>query len=384
VTEYYTAVATSAAGTLRRIGNAGTGAFAGVDKWGAPSSIYGSNFASSGSTGDGPVMLSGLLAEGLQMPVRVINRAFSGSSIDSWISVANGGLANTNGANKWETFASAVQLLAAQLGTTPAALLRMVVWHQGETDAHTMTPAQWKAKLAIVHAQCKALAGNRADFLFGVYALGPGHFNNSAEGEFGAFRVAQYEYATTTPGAFFAGSAYDAPTPIDEVHIGSDGFHRIDRRGAKAALYALGITSAATGRGGNGNGPRMVGAAWDGSGVVLTFAHAGGNALLDGVAGTGTALTVFEFKDSGGAVMPYTSTAITGPTTVRVPMASKPATVSLGLMNVPCGTANGTSISFNAAAGLYDNDGYWQYGTTAPTPIGSPALPCASITVTGS
>jgi hypothetical protein len=244
-----------------------------------------------------------------------------------------------------------------------------------------MTPTQWKAKLAIVHAQCKALAGNRADFLFGVYALGPGHFNNSVEGEFGAFRVAQYEYATTTPGAFFAGSAYDAPTPIDEVHIGSDGFHRIDRRAGKAALYALGVTSAATGRGGNGAGPRVASAAWDDSGVVVTLAHSGGNGLLDGAGGNGGSLTGFEFKDAVGTVIPYTGSAITGPNTVRLAMATKPATMSYGLMNVPCGTANGTSISFAPASCLYDNDGYWQYGTTAPTAVGSPLLPCAAITV---
>lgn len=365
-------------GTLRRIGNIGTGTFAGADKWGAPYATYGSNYASEGSQGDGPVMFTGLLAAGLNAKVRVVNRAVGGSSIDSWISIANGGPAS---GNNWETFAAAVANLATELGTTPAALLRMVVMHQAETDAHSMTVAQWSAKCATVHAQCKALAGNRADFLFGLYALGPGSFNGSLEGEFGKMRVGIIAYATGTPGAFFAGNAYDADTS-DGVHIISEGFHRIDRRGAKAALYALGAASAATGRGGNGAGPRIVGATWDGSGVVVTVAHAGGNALKDGSGGAGNALTGFEFKDSAGTVITPAGSGITAPTTMRFPMATRPATVSFGLANFPCGSGSG-GPTFNPAACVYDNDGYWQYGTSAPTALGSPLQPCAPITVTG-
>jgi hypothetical protein len=382
---YNSADPPTAAGTLRRIGNVGTGAFAGADKWGAPSSIYGSNFdnPNSGSKGDGPVMLSGLLAAGLKMPVRVINRAVKGSSINSWISIANGG--PTSG-NCWEVFAAAVALLASQLGTTPAALLRMVKMQQGETDAHTMPPALWKDKVAIVHAQSKALAGNRPDFLFGLYALGAGSFNGSTQGEFGAYRVAAIEYATSTPGAFFAGNTYDAAT-IDGVHINSEGFHRIDRRAAKADLYALGITSAATGLGGNGAGPRIdkTNTTFAAGVITVNVLHAGGNALLDGAAGTGGSLTTFEIKDKDGNVVPYTS-SISGPSQIKLtPTGSYtgPLTLSNAMMNVPCGVS-ASATTFAPAGCAYDNDGYWQYGTTASTPIGSPLQPCAAFTVTGS
>jgi hypothetical protein len=273
--------------------------------------------------------------------------------------------------------------LATALSTTPATLLRMVVWHQGETDVHTMTPSQWTAKLATVHAQCKALAGNRSDFLFGVYALGPGPFLTNVEYEFGAFRVAQIAYATTTPGAFFAGNTYDGTCAnADTVHLDSESFNRMDRRAAKAALYALGATSAATGRGGNGAGPRVIGAAWDGSGVVVTVAHAGGNALQDGAGGTGTALTGFEFKASDGSIITPTGSSITSATTIRFPMATKPATASFGLTNQPVSVGTGPT-TFYPSRCVYDNDGYWQYGTTAATTLGSPLQPCAAITVTG-
>jgi hypothetical protein len=375
-TEYAGSTAT---GALQRIGNAGTGSFSGADKWGAPYAIYGSNFTQPGNKGDGPVMLSGLLASGLGARVRVINRAVSGSSIDSWISIANGGPAS---GNNWEVFAAAVANLATQLGTTPAAFLRMVMLHQGETDAHTKTPAQWSAKVDIVRAQCKALAGNRADFLFGLYALGPGRFNGSVEGEFGAYRVEAIRYATTTPGVFFAGDTYDTSTPDDAVHINSEGFHRADRRAAKAALYALGATSAATGRGGNGAGPRVTGATRSGNIITVNIAHAGGNALQDGTGGAGAALTGFRVFD-GGSQVTISATAITGAATIQLTLASAPTgvvTLDHAIMNAPCHSGTGP-FTFVPAGCVYDNDGYWQYGTTAPTAVGSPLQPCAAFTV---
>lgn len=384
VTEYAALSETSADGTQRRIGNVGTGAFAAADKWGAPSGsgtgAYGSNYTLGTNRGDGPIMLSGLIAAALKTRVRVINRAVRGVSIDTWISVANGGPAT---GNNWETFASAVAKQAALLSMTAAQLLRMVAWHQGETDAHTMTAAQYTAKLAIVHQQCKDLAGNRADFLFGVYALGPGSFNGSTEGEFGKMRVALQAYAQNTPGAFFAGCTYDAAT-IDPVHINSESFNRTDRRGGKAALYALGATSAATGRGGNGAGPRVdtANTARAGSVITVNFLHAGGSALLDGLGGSGGSVTTFEVKDAGGAVIPYTC-AVTGGAQAKLTLNAAftaPLTLSNAMMNVPCGSGT-NPISFNPAGCLYDNDGYWQYGTTVPTAIGSPVQSCAAFNV---
>lgn len=376
--EYFGAGTT---GTLRRIGNIGTGTFAGADKWGAPSSSYGGNREFVGSQGDGPIMLSGLIAAGLNTRVRVVNRAVIGSSIDSWISIANGGPASNN---YWETFAAAVTNLATQLETTPASLLRMVVMQQGETDAHTMTASQWTAKCAIVHAQCKALAGNRSDFLFGVYSLGPGSFNGSTEGEFGKMRAAQVAYATGTSGAFYAGSTYDAATG-DVVHIDSPSFNRIDRRAGKAALYALGATSAATGRGGNGAGPRITDATRSGSLITVNISHAGGNALQDGGGGAGAALTGFRVFD-GASQVAISATAITSPTTIQLTLASTPSgvvTLDHAMMNVPCG-AGANPITFTPAGCVYDNDGYWQYGSASPTALGSPLQPCAAFTVTGS
>jgi hypothetical protein len=384
-TEYAGASPSDTSGTLQRIGNVGKGSFAGADKWGAPSAIYGDNYNHSGNSGDGPVMLSGLLAAGLGARVRVINRAVSGTSITAWISIANGG--PTSG-NCWEVFAAAVTNLATQLGTTPAALLRMVMMQQGETDAHTMPPAQWSAQVDIVRLQCKALAGNRDDFLFGVYALGPGHYNGSLDGEFGAYRVEAIRYATTTPGVFFAGNTYDVSTAnLDPVHIISEGFHRADRRAGKAALYALGATSAATGRGGSGAGPRVdtQNTTFAAGVITVNMLHAGGNALLDGAGGTGDNLTTFEVKDKTGAVIPY-APKISGPAQVKLTLTGSftgPLTLSNALRDAPCHTGT-ASYTFVPAACLYDNDGYWQYGTATATTIGSPSQPCAAFTVTGS
>lgn len=378
VTEY---AGTTATGTQRRIGNVGTGAFAGSDKWGAPFATYGSNYTAGTNQGDGLIMLSGLIASGLNTRVRVVNRAKVGVSIDTWISVANGG--PNDSTNNWEIFKAAVTNQASLLGITPAQLLRMVVMQIGETDSHVYSAAQWTPKVAMVHQQCKELAGNRADFLFGIYALGPGSFNGSTEGEFGKMRVAIQDYATNTPGAFFAGSTYDTAT-TDAVHTDSAGFHKADRRGAKAALYALGATSAATGRGGSGVGPKIdkSNTARVGSVITVNFLHAGGNALLDGLGGAGGSVTTFEVKDAGGVVIPYTcavSSAAQAKLTLNASFTA-PLTLSNAMMNVPCGSGT-NPISFNPAGCLYDNDGYWQYGTTTSTTLGSPVQACAAFNI---
>lgn len=310
------------------------------------------NSASGSARADGPVYLANMLAMELGVPVMLVEKAKSGSNITSW----------TDGtATNWVDFRN--KIIAA------GGDMEAMFWYQGETNAVSATQTYMTSRWDILLTNCLALTGRTtATFKIGMVSLGPGHYQNSVEGQFGAMRIWQRDYAIGKPGWFYATGAHASSCAADTVHIGGQGHGDNGRREARSlmALYGVGVSGA---------GPRVTGAAWDGSGVVMTLQHAGGTALTDGAGGTGAALTGFEFKDAGGVVMPYTASAITSPTTLRFALPSKPATASYGLMNVPHGVDNGASITFVPASCAFDN-------VAMPNMVyGCPLQPCAAMNI---
>lgn len=330
------------ASTWRRIGNIN-------DSYppNTPFSTYGT-FTNVGQRGDGYVYLGNLIAAATGVPVAFIERGVGGSDVASWMS----------GQVNWNAFASAV--------TDAGGGMEMALWLQGESDANLMSTATMKLRLADLHSQLKTLTGRgNTDFHFGVISIGPGSFNGSSEGEFGNMRAAHVEFATSTAGAFYVGAAHDTAT-TDGVHINGEGFSRLGRRWAKAAIARLSGGSAHC-------GPSISSTSRSGATITVTCSHTGGSALMDGAGGNGSSLTGFEVFDNGTPVT-ISSTVISG-NTVILTLASTPAgtvTMSYAMQNAP----HGTATSFVPAQALYDNDLYLN------SSVGLPLAPHGLMTVT--
>lgn len=330
-------------GVVTRIGNYNDNRPAGQKL-----SVYGSDRTNGVYVGDGFVWFANAVAAAVDAPVCLIERAVGGSSITTWQA----------GQTHWNAFAAAVTAAGGDIGA--------VIWYQGETDAHNMNPVLHRQRLANVHQQCMDLVGrNTSNFHFGIVTLGVGSYGGSVDGEFGAMRALLADYANTTPGAFLAATAHDSFTS-DGVHLVGSAFGRVGRRAGKSLAARFGV-------GTSGAGPRIVGAAWDGSGVVLTVQHTGGTGLMDGAGGNGTALTGFEFKDAGGMPIAHTGSSIASPTAFRFALPSIPATVSYAMMNTPHGASSTVVPTF--ASIPCDNALYFD------STVGCPLQPCAAIAV---
>lgn len=309
--------------------------------------------------GDGYVYVANLLAQSVGCIVCLVERAVGGSNIIDWVGA--GQPANDH----WGQAAAAVQAVG---GDCEFALMYI-----GETNASTTTTtATMVSHYGTLMGRCHALTGrNASNFHLGVMSLGTGSYLNSAEGRFGAMRAAAVEFGNNTPGAFFAGAIHDSQTDSDNVHINGESH-------AKAGARNVACLKARYGLGPSGAGPRIIGAAWDGSGVVLTLQHTGGTALLDGAGGTGTALTGFDFKDAGGVLIAYTASAITSPTTIRFALPAKPATAAYAMTNSPHNvTPTDPKTALVPASCVYDNV------PIQGSVVGCPIQPLAAITVTG-
>lgn len=310
--------------------------------------------------GDALVYFANLLSQNLGMTVMIIERATSGSNIDNWMSDAGSKA-------PWTDFVTAV---TAQGGD-----IEGCTWHQGETNANTMSRATRLTKMAQLHGQMHTLTGrNASTFKFCITTIGPGPYIGSSDGEFGTIREADNWYARNTAGAFIGASAHNAATPGDPVHIDGEGFGRIGRVEAKSVLAAYGI-------GVSGAGARITGMARSGTTVDVSVVHSGGTALTDGAGGTGTALTGFQFFDAGagGAAIAVTGSTILNATTIRLTLASAPVgalTGSYAMADVPHGVFVGPGNSFVPASTVCDNATY--YNST----VGCVLQPLAAITVT--
>lgn len=341
------------AGAKRRIGN--------INDSVAANTVNGSPGYTAGLTvnadanGEGFVFLGNLLAQGMNCPVLLIERAVNGSVIESWL------IGQTN----WTNYAAAI---AANGGDIEFALGQI-----GESNAAGTSIATMKARFATVHAQHLAMTGRTtANFKFMLDGLGIGSYQGSTEGQFGNMRAAVAQYCAENAGAFYSTTGHDVHTS-DGVHYHHTGYNKVGRRDAKSLLAALGVGTSAA-------GPRCTGAARIGQVITLTIAHAGGNALQDGAGGTGTALTGFQIYDdgAGGAAIAISATAITSATSLALTMATTPVgplRIAYAMMNCPHSANSVTAPTL--ASIVHDNATYHNSGT-----LGCPLRPFAAIPVT--
>jgi len=317
---------------------------------------YSSGLTIQSNRADGYAYTANLLAQGLNCIVCLVERAVGGSNMIDWIGL--GSPAN----DKWKAAADAVTAVGSDC--------EFALWYQGESNANGTSTATMLGYLNTLQAKCHTLTGrNASNFHFGVISLGPGTFGSS-EGQFGNMRAAHVQFANNTAGAFMAGSAHDSQTN-DVVHIIAESHSRVAVRNVMSLLSRLGV-------GATGAGPRIVSASRVGSVVTLTVQHTGGSTLKDGAGGTGGALTGFEFKDSSGAALAYTS-SIAGPTTLQFTVNGIPATVSYAMMNNPHNTDRADPKTAVVAASVPCDD-----RPILSSTYGCPLQPCAPINITGS
>lgn len=331
-----------------RIGNINDSAALNTEQGGAG---YGSPTLNGDSNGAGFVYTANLIAQHFNLPVCLVEFAASGASITVWMS----------GQTHWNNFVTRAGLAGGDF--------ELALWHQGESDANTMSIATYKTNLTTLHTQLKTLTGrNNNTFKLGVIGLGIGSFSGSSEGEFGKIRQAHLEYARENAGAFYSTSAHDTYT-TDGVHLGGDSFNKIARRDAKSIIAQMGYGVSAA-------GPRIGSATRSGSLITINIIHSGGSTLADGGGGTGSSLTGFEVFDNG-VLMTILSTQITSNSTIELLLSAVPSgvvTLQYAMMNNPHGL-NATTAPTLASI-VYDNATY--YNST----IGCPLQPLGAITVT--
>lgn len=310
-----------------------------------------------GTNADGPVYLANMIAMELGIPVALVYYAAGGSAISQWMT----------GQTNWTNFANRVIAAGGDI--------EVAIWYQGESNARSTSQAAMQTGWNNLLNQCLALTGRTtANFKLGMVSLGPGRYGGSLEGDFGRMRVWQRDYSSSTPGWFYATGAHASSCGGDTVHIGGRGHADNGRREARSYLATLGV-------GVSGAGPRIISATRSGLDVTFTVVHSGGTALQDQAGGNGTALTGFRFFDagSGGALIPYGSTAIVGPTQFRVTLNSAPVgvlTVDYAITDSPHGVDDGSTITYVPSSALCDN-------VALPNMVGCVLQPCAAMTVTG-
>jgi hypothetical protein len=300
--------------------------------------------------GDALVIFVNAMVAALNIPVLAIPVINSGMSIDTWIPAST---------TKWTELATAIAAVGGDA--------EMFLWYQGESDAVNKTSAYMKSAWDTLRQQFYTMTGRTsANSQFGIVSLGPGQYNSSTPGQFGAMRQSQIEYGTSgQQGVFYLGGAHDSDLRDGAVHLANAALLRMGKRWPAAALNRYGIGSVST-------GPYVTGATRSGSTVTLTVAHTGGTALVDGAGGAGSALTGFEFKDSSGNVLTINSTAILSATSLQFTVTGTPATVSYAMMNYPHQASYSQSGAFVIASVVYDDVG-----------PGYPLRPFAAIAITG-
>jgi hypothetical protein len=294
--------------------------------------------------GDGFVFMGNLISAALNVPVCFIERAIGGTSIEWWLISAN---------NKWPQFASAVAAAGGDY--------ELVAWDQGENNAADGMPtATYETHLGAIDSQCRNMVpAYRKDSLhFAVISLGPVSLASSYSGgndtNTGKIRAAQVHYANSTPGAFLLTSAHDAVTG-DGVHRNGKSASKLGRREAQGILARFGI-------GPSTSGPRITSVTRAGNVLTATVTHAGGTMLKDGAGGTGTALKGFEYLNGSGGQIAITATAITGPNTIQLTLASGAAgTLSYAMHNAPhnANTSDSTT-ALDLASIVYDDTVYFR------------------------
>lgn len=340
--------------TYRRVGV--------INGTGAPNTISGQpGFPTSpawdGMRAEAPTYFTNMLVAKLGVPVCVVNLAEGGKTI-----------AQLTTGTYWDRLATAVANMGGDFEGT--------LWHQGESEPASQTTAYMVGALGTMHAKLRTLAGrDDSNFRFAIISLGPSNKANSyganVDYKMGRMRAADVQYANSTPGAFLASCAHDAPTG-DGIHMGAPDFGRIWRRVGMSTVHSYGL-------GTDGAGPRIASATRSANVITVTVQHTGGTALVDGAGGSGAALKGFEVRDNG-VLVAISGTAITGANTITLTLVATPAgpvTLEYAMQNAPHATDPNIATDFIIASVPYDNITYVNGAE------GAPLQPCAAITVTG-
>lgn len=308
--------------------------------------------------GDAPTYMANLLGLEFDIPVCFVEKGNGGKGFDYFTSGTKPG---------WTDFVTKLNQVGGDM--------ELLVWSQGESDAHIATQATFSAAQDRLMEQCLAQTGRNVNsFKIAMVGLGPGKYSGSTEGEFGRYRTWQRDYATSTPGWFHVGGAYAASVGADYVHYDGMGHALSARQAIRTYLSMLG-------RGVTGAGPYIVSASRTGLQVRFVVGHTGGTLITDGVGGSGASIKGFRFFDAGagGAQIGYTATSIDG-NAIVVTLASLPSgtlTADFAITDVPCGSYNTSSpfVAYVPASAVRDNV------TLLNSTVGCLMQPCAAITV---
>lgn len=254
--------------------------------------------------GNGAIRFANQVQATLNLPVGVLPRADSGTSIDAW---ATG--------SAYNAFATALTAVGGDC--------EFILWHQGEADMQSGTSyATYKASLDTLYARFRTSTGRSTSTLkFGCAIVGTLDTSlTSTDATSSAIRSAQLDWIGETTGAFYAGSSVDMAR-VDVAHWAAASYERMGRRYAQAILNQLGLVAFGA------DGPRITSAARASTSAVmrLTVTHDSGTALEETDGSTdGGSLTGFAVSDDDFATtLTISSTALVG-NEVRLTLSAAP------------------------------------------------------------
>lgn len=226
------------------------------------------------------------------VPVGFLAFAIGATSLESWITTANGGT-NTS----WATFTGSTGTGNANIGTE----FEMAIWHQGEANAATGGSATaYATNLPLLLSQLQTLTGrDTSTFKLGVAIVGSIQTTGYSDSKMDTVRAAQLAFALGTSGVFFAGSSYDMFPDNGGLHWAPNAqYARMGRRYAQAIAKRLGLATYGP------EGPSISSAVWPigSSTITVTVSQgSGGTTLKDGTgSASGTGTVGFSGTFSGG------------------------------------------------------------------------------------
>lgn len=173
--------------------------------------------------------------------------------------VGGTGLYQADGGGYWlDNSTSGVYTQAIAKATLAGGDFELVLWHQGEADAHSgVSVANHKAALTTLYSRLQAYTGRDTTQLFmGVGSIGP-LSDGSTAANIANMRYAAESWARATPGAFYMGSNVDATlTGGDNYHYVTGSYQRCGYRWSNAVMDKYGIG------GTPGGGPLVTNAWW--------------------------------------------------------------------------------------------------------------------------
>lgn len=142
------------------------------------------------------------------VPLGILNLALDSTLIEQWVNEQSQSLSQP-----WPRFT------AYMAGRD----FRFAVFIQGEGDAGVGTSySDYKTMLGMLHRKLLAFTGRTASsFNFVIVQIGavtPNAYSGVTQARIDAIKQAQYDYATTTPGAAYGGSLWGLAT-VDGTHL---------------------------------------------------------------------------------------------------------------------------------------------------------------------